>query len=89
MEVTLREMQQAERDEARAEAVTAEAESAAGEYRKRLVALHERMDDLVLQVGVVQEELEDSGVAAALAELNELWIILHAVDRRFRDLPAA
>ena len=83
MEVTLREMQQAERDEARAEA-----ESAAGEYGKRLAALRERLDDLVLQVGVVQASLEDGYVEAAKYELNELWLILHAVDRRFKDLLA-
>ena len=39
MEVTLRDLEQAERDEARAEAVTAEAESAAEEYGKRMAAL--------------------------------------------------
>lgn len=89
MEVTLLEMQQAERDEARAEVAAAAAESAAGNYGKRLAALRERLDDLVLQVGVVQASLEDGDVEAALAELNELWLILHAVDRRFRDLPAA
>jgi len=89
MEVTLREMQRAERDEAWSEMAAAAAESAAGEYGKRLIALRERMDDLVLQVGVVQAELEEGDVASAQAELNELWIILRAVDRHFRDLPAA
>ena len=89
MEATLREMELAERDEARAEVAAAAAESAAGEYDKRLAALRERLDDLVLQVGVVQASLEDGDVEAAKYELNELWLILHAVDRRFRDLPAA
>ncbi len=88
MEVTLREMQQAERNEARAEAQAAEAESAAGEYGKRLAALREKLDDLVLQVKVVQAELEEGDVKTAQAELNELWIILRAVDRHFRDLLA-
>ena len=89
MEATLREMQQVERNVARLEAQAAAAESAAGEYGKRLVALREKLDDLVLQVGVVQAELEEGDVASAQAELNELWIILRAVDRHFRDLPAA
>ena len=89
MEVTLREMQQAERDEARAAAAAAAAESAAGEYGKQLAALREKLDDLVLQVEVVQAELEAGDVETAQVELNELWLILHAVDRRFRDLPAA
>ena len=89
MEVTLREMQQVERNVARAEAMVAAAESAAGEYGKRLAALRERLDDLVLQVGVVQASLEDGDVEAAKYELNELWITLHCVDRRFKDLPAA
>ena len=88
MEVTLREMQQAERDEARAEAMAAAAESAAGEYGKRLAALREKLDDLVLQIGVVQAELEEGDVAAALTEVQELWIILYLVDRRFRNLLA-
>ncbi|MBK9617112.1 MAG: hypothetical protein IPO35_16965 [Uliginosibacterium sp.] len=47
-----------------------------------------RLDDLVLQVGVVQAELEEGDVDTAQAELNELWIILRAVDRHFRDLLA-
>ena len=89
MEVTLREMEQTERDEARAEAMAAEAEAAAGEYGKRLAALREKLDDLVLQVEVVQASLEDGDLAVAQVELNELWLILHAVDRRFKDLPAA
>ena len=89
MEVTLREMQRAEQDEAWSEMAAAAAESAAGEYGKRLAALRERLDDLVLQVGVVQASLEDGDVEAARAEFNDLWLILHAVDRRFRDLPAA
>jgi len=89
MEVTLRELQQIERNVARLEAQAAAAESAAGEYGKRLAALREKLDDLVLQVGVVQASLEDGDVEAAKYELNELWLILHAVDRRFRDLPAA
>ena len=89
MEVTLREMQQAERDEARAEEAAAAAESAAGEYGKRLAALREKLDDLVLQVGVVQAELEAGDVETAKGELDELWLILHAVDRRFKDLPVA
>ncbi len=89
MEVTLREMQQAERNEARAEEAAAAAESAAGEYGKRLAALRERLDDLVLQVEVVQASLEDGDLAVAQVELNELWLILHAVDRRFKDLPVA
>ncbi len=89
MEATLREMQQVERNVARLEAQAAAAESAAGEYGKRLVALREKLDDLVLQVGVVQAELEEGDVASAQAELNELWIILRAVDRHFRDLPVA
>ena len=88
MEITLREMQQAERDEARAEAQAAAAESAAGEYGKRLAALREKLDDLVLQVGLVQAELAESGVAAAQAEIQELWIIMYSVDRRFKDLLA-
>lgn len=89
MEVTLREMQRAERDEAWSEMAAAAAESAAGEYGKRLAALRERLDDLVLQVGVVQAELEAGDFDTAWAEFDELWLILHAVDRRFRDLPAA
>jgi len=89
MEVTLRELQQIERNVARLEAQAAAAESAAGEYGKRLAALREKLDDLVLQVGVVQAELEAGDFDTAWAELNELWLILHAVDRRFRDLPAA
>ena len=89
MEVTLREMQRAERDEAWSEMAAAAAESAAGNYGKRLAALRERLDDLVLQVGVVQAELEENGVEAALTEVRELWIIMYSVDRRFRDLPAA
>lgn len=88
MEVTLREMQQVERDEARAEAMAAAAESAAGEYGKRLAALREKLDDLVLQIGVVQAELEENGVEAALTEVRELWIIMYSVDRRFKDLLA-
>ena len=89
MEATLREMELAERDEARLEAQSAAAESAAGEYGKRLAALREKLDDLVLQVGVVQAELEAGDVETAKGELNELWLILHAVDRRFKDLPVA
>ena len=89
MEATLREMQQAERDEARAEAQAAAADVAAGKYGKRMAALRERLDDLVLQVGVVQASLEDGDMGAARAELNELWLIFHAVDRRFRDLLVA
>ena len=46
METTLREMQQAERDEARAEAQAAEAESAADGFRKRLARLRERLTAL-------------------------------------------
>ena len=88
MEATLREMELAERDEARAEVAAAAAESAAGEYDKRLAALREKLDDLVLQVKVVQAELEEGDVKTAQAELNELWIILRAVDRHFRDLLA-
>ena len=86
MEVTLREMQQAERDEARAEAMAAEAEAAAGEWSKKMAALREKLDDLVLQVGVVQAELEKSGVEAAKVECDRLWRILHTIDRRFQDL---
>ena len=86
MEVTLREMERAERDEARAEEAAAAVESAADGFHKRLASLRERLDDLVLQVGVVQSELEENGVAAALHEVQELWIILHSVDRRFKDL---
>ena len=89
MEVTLREMQRAERDEARAEVVAAAVEAAAGEYGKKLAALRERLDDLVLQVGVVQGAIEEGDLTAAMAESQELWLILHAVDRRFKDLPAA
>jgi len=88
MEVTLRELQQIERNVARLEAQSAAAESAAGEYGKRLAALRERLDDLVLQVGVVQAELEENGVEAALTEVRELWIIMYSVDRRFKDLLA-
>ena len=86
METTLREMQQVERDVARLEAQAAAAESAAGEYGKRLAALREKLDDLVLQVGVVQAELEKSGVEAAKVECDRLWRILHTIDRRFQDL---
>ena len=89
MEATLRELQQIERNVARLEAQSAAAESAAGNYGKRLAALRERLDDLVLQVGVVQAELEAGDFDTAWAEFDELWLILHAVDRRFRDLPAA
>ncbi len=81
MEATLREMQQVERNVARAEAQAAEAESAADGFRKRLARLRERLDDLVLQVGVIQAELEAGDVETAKVELNELWMILHAVDR--------
>lgn len=88
MEATLRELQQVERDEARLEAQSAAAESAAGEYGKRLAALREKLDDLVLQVEVIQAELEEGDVAAALTEVQELWIILYSVDRRFRNLLA-
>jgi len=89
MEATLREMQQVERDEARAEAMAAAAESAAGEYGKRLAALREKLDDLVLQIGVVQASMTGGDFDTAWSEFDELWLILHAVDRRFRDLPAA
>ena len=89
MGVTLREMERTERNVARLEAQAAAAESAAGNYGKRLAALRERLDDLVLQVGVVQAELEAGDFDTAWAEFDELWLILHAVDRRFRDLPAA
>ena len=88
MEVTLRELQQIERNVARLEAQSAAAESAAGEYGKRLAALREKLDDLVLQVEVVQAELEEGDVAAAQAEIQELWIIMYSVDRRFKDLLA-
>ncbi len=88
MEVTLRELQQIERNVARLEAQSAAAESAAGNYGKRLAALREKLDDLVLQVGLVQAELAESGVAAAQAEIQELWIIMYSVDRRFKDLLA-
>jgi len=88
MEATLRELQQIERNVARLEAQSAAAESAAGNYGKRLAALRERLDDLVLQVGVVQAELEENGVEAALTEVRELWIIMYSVDRRFRNLLA-
>ena len=89
MEATLREMERTERNVARLEAQSAAAESAAGEYGKRLAALRERLDDLVLQVGVVQGAIEEDDLTAAMAESQELWLILHAVDRRFKDLPAA
>ena len=89
MEVTLREMQQVERNVARLEAQAAAAESAAGEYGKRLAALREKLDDLVLQIAVIQASLEDGDVEAAKYEFDELWITLHCVDRRFKDLPAA
>ena len=75
-----------ERDEARAEAMAAEAEAAAGEWSKKMAALREKLDDLVLQVGVVQAELEKSGVEAAKVECDRLWRILHTIDRRFQDL---
>ena len=88
MEVTLREMQQAERDEARAEEAAAAAESAAGEYGKQLAALREKLDDLVLQVEVVQAGMADGDFDAAWSEFDELWLILHSVDRRFKDLLA-
>lgn len=88
MEATLREMQQAEPHSARPEAQAAAMGAASDGYAKRLAALREKLDDLVLQIGVVQAELEAGDVETAQVELNELWIILHAVDRRFRDLPA-
>ena len=88
MEATLRELQQIERNVARLEAMAAAAESAAGEYGKRLAALREKLDDLVLQIGVVQAELEEGDVAAALTEVQELWIIMYSVGRRFKDLLA-
>jgi len=88
MEATLREMQQVERNVARLEAMAAAAESAAGEYGKRLAALREKLDDLVLQIGMVQAELEENGVEAALTEVRELWIIMYSVDRWFKDLLA-
>ena len=86
MEATLREMERTERNVARLEAQAAAAESAAGEYGKRLAALREKLDDLVLQVGVVQWAIEEGDLTIAMAESQELWLILHAVDRRFRDL---
>ena len=46
------------------------------------------MDDLVLQVAVVQSELEENGATAALHEVQELWIILYSVNRRFNGLLA-
>ncbi len=88
MEVTLREMERTERDEARSEVVAAAVEVVVREYGKRLSALRNRLDDLVLQIGVVQAELAESGVAAAQAEIQELWIIMYSVDRRFKDLLA-
>lgn len=88
MEATLRELQQIERNVARLEAQSAAAESAAGNYGKRLAALREKLDDLVLQIGVVQAELAENGVEAALTEVRELWIIMYSVDRRFKDLLA-
>lgn len=88
MEVTLRDMQRAEQDEARAEAAAARDSESADSFNKKLAALRERLDDLVLQVGVVQAELEEGDVAAALTEVQELWIILYSVDRRFRNLLA-
>ena len=88
MEVTLREMQQVERNVARAEAQAAAMGAASDGYAKGLAALREKLDDLVLQIGVVQAELEEGDVAAALTEVQELWIILYLVDRRFRNLLA-
>ena len=88
MEVTLREMQQAERNVARAEAAAARDSESADSFNKKLAALRERLDDLVLQVEVIQAELEEGDVAAALTEVQELWIILYSVDRRFRNLLA-
>ena len=88
MEVTLREMERAERDEARAEAAAARDSESADSFNKKLAALRERLDDLVLQVEVVQAELEEGDVAAAQTEVQELWIILYLVDRRFRNLLA-
>ena len=86
MEATLREMQQVERNVARLEEAAAAAESAAGEWSKKMAAQREKLDDLVLQVGVVQAELEKSGVEAAKVECDRLWRILHTIDRRFQDL---
>ena len=89
MEVTLREMQQAERNVARAEAQAAAMGAASDGYAKGLAALREKLDDLVLQVGVVQASMTGGDFDTAWSEFDELWLILHAVDRRFRDLPAA
>lgn len=88
MEVTPRELEQAERDIARVETQAAAAESAAGEYGKRLAALRRRLDDLILQIADVQDSLDGGDFDAARYELDELWITLHAVDRRFKDLLA-
>jgi len=88
MEVTLRDMQRAEQDEARAEAAAARDSESADSFNKKLAALRERLDDLVLQVEVIQAELEEGDVAAALTEVQELWIIMYSVDRRFKDLLA-
>ena len=88
MEATLREMQQDERDEARQAEAAASVESAADGFHKRLASLRERLDDLVLQVAVVQSELEENGATAALHEVQELWIILYSVNRRFNGLLA-
>ena len=88
MEVTLRDMQRAEQEEVRQAEAAASVESAADGFHKRMASLRERLDALVLQVAVVQSELEDNRVAAALHEVQELWIILYSVDRRFRNLLA-
>lgn len=82
----LRELVRVERDEARAEQASTAAETAEAAYHKELVALRERLDDLILQVAVIQANLEDGDVEAAQAELQDLWLILNSVDRRFRDL---
>lgn len=84
----LEELQMAKRDADRLEQRAAAAEAKAAEFSGKLAALRERLDDLVLQVGQVQTDLEAGEIEEAQACLQDLWLILHAVDRRFRDLLA-
>lgn len=78
--------QWSEQNTARLEQQAEAAESKAAEFDGKLAALRERLDDLVIQIGQVQTDLDAGEIEEAQACLQDLWLILHAVDRRFRDL---
>ncbi len=82
----LRELMRVERDADRLEQRAAAIEAKAAEFSNKLAGLRERLDDLVLQVAVIQTDLEAGEVEEAQAELQDLWLTLNSVDRRFRDL---